>query len=822
MTGNCGRVMLAALLVGAAACASPSNSPDELYRQAEDALRRGELERASDTASRAAGASSSNVTLDTQLRLLRAEIALAQGRPAAADELARPPVPAPLAEGPVDARHAKVLAQVALANRRTDDAAIHLQRAEGVARRVNDSVLLREVLLLDGLRLSAAGDARAQQRTEEAYETARAAGDGYWQAAALNNLALFRFRAFDYDAALTLFQRALQAAREVGAQRFAAASLTNIGPCYYRLGDLGRAREALEEAARIQEAIGARGNLQASLGELGNLAIYEGDTKQAAGFYRRAIALAREHAPSEAARWEGNLAAVLVDGGELDEAAQLNAQASAAREAAGDAAGLAYARLSAGTIALRQGRVAEAEKMLTDATARAGANVDLAWQAAAELGTAANARGDQQQAAKHFEAALAGIEATRAGLRRDHQITFLQPRLRFYRGYVAWLVQQGETDRALDVVESSRLQLLASRFGRAAENIRRVGVASLQRVAQRERAALLSYWITPTESFVWVITQAGAELVKLPREEEIARLVQAYRTFLESGVRDPLETAFAPAEQLYARLVAPALPHTRGATRLIIAPDGPLHAVPFDALVVSGDKPRYWIHDATITIAPSLALLTTASRATSRSTPALLAFGAPDTEVAGLPALPHADDELASVAARHTGVTMISGRDATAEAFTASDPSRFSRIHFAAHAIANPASPLDSAIITAPGPSGARLFARTLLDARLSADLVTISACRGAGARVIAGEGLVGFAWVLLHAGARHVIAGLWDVNDRSTVDLMTNLYAALDGAPAPDAALRSAKLRLLSDPRFKHPYYWAPFATFVGPGASR
>jgi CHAT domain-containing protein len=287
-------------------------------------------------------------------------------------------------------------------------------------------------------------------------------------------------------------------------------------------------------------------------------------------------------------------------------------------------------------------------------------------------------------------------------------------------------------------------------------------------------------------------------------------------------VRDPLRTAFAPAEQLYTMLIAPAVPHMRGATRVIIAPDGPLHAVPFDALVVAGEKPRYWIHDATITIAPSLALLTTASRTVAPSAPTLLAFGAPETEVAGLPALPHADAELTSVAARHSGVTLISGSKATPEAFAASDPSRFSRIHFAAHAIANPASPLDSAIITAPGASGARLLARTLLDARLSADLVTISACRGAGARVIAGEGLVGFAWVLLHAGARHVIAGLWDVNDRSTVDLMTNLYTGLDSAMAPDAALRAAKLRLLADPRFQHPYYWAPFATFVGPGASR
>ena len=824
MIATWGRGALALLLLCTASCATNGASVDALYTEASDALRRGELDRASDAAARAAAelADSPDPTTRTGVALLRAEIALAQGQPQAATELSGV-LPTPLADTPLDARHAKVLAQIALASRRLDEAGVRLARAEMLTRRHGDGALLREVLLLDGLRLSANGDPKARQRTEEAYENARAAGDGYWEAAALNNLGLFRFRAFLYDEALTIFQRALQAARDVGAQRFAAASLTNIGPCYYRLGDLTRARDALEEAARIQEAIGARGNLQASLGELGNLAFFEGDGVQAAELYRRAIALARSHAPTEAARWEGNLAAVLTQAGAWEEADQLNTHAAMAREAAGDAPGVAYARLHAGIIALRQGRVTDAEKLLGDAAARAGGNADLTWEATAELGAVAAATGDGAAAAKHFEAALRGVETTRAGLRRDHQITFLQPRVRFYRRYVEWLVDQGQADAALDVVESSRVQLLASRFGRAAEQSRRGGVAALQRIAARERAALVSYWITPTRSFAWVITAQQRRLVELPAEPGIARLVQAYRTFLESGLRDPLATGFAPAEQLYSLVVAPLVPHMGGVTRVIIAPDGPLHGVPFDALVVPGPQSHYWIHDVTVMIAPSLALLTTAPSGSPAAGSGLLAFGAPEPDVAGLPALVHARAELDALARQRDNVEVIAGVRATPEAFAAAGPAKFARIHFASHAIANAVSPLDSAIVTAPGENGARLLARNLLDARLSADLVTISACRGAGARVIAGEGLVGFAWVLLHAGARHVIAGLWDVNDRSTLDLMTALYAALDRGAVPADALRAAKLRLLAqDSKFRHPFYWAPFEVFVGPGPSR
>jgi CHAT domain-containing protein/Tfp pilus assembly protein PilF len=811
------------LMLGSVACAPARETADALYARATEALRRGELDRASDAARQAAAAvtTSPETPLSVQVSLLRAEIALAQGRPAVAADLAGGSVPASLADTAVDARHSKVLAQIDLSSRRLAEAGTRLARAETLARQHDDGALLREVLLLDGLRLSAGGDPAARPRTEEAYENARAAGDVYWQAAALNNLGLFRFRAFLYDEALTTFERALEAARAVGALRFAAASLTNIGPCYYRLGDLGRARDALEEAARIQEAIGAQGNLQASLGELGNLAFLEGDAVQAATLYRRAIDLARSHAPPDAARWEGNLAAVLAHTGAWAEADELNSQAAAARQAAGDTSGVAYARLNAGIIALRQGRVTEAKAALQDAGARAGDNPDLAWEISAERAAVAASTGDRQAAEQHFEAALQGVESTRAGLRRDHQITFLQPRLRFYRRYVEWLVEQGQTDRALSVVESSRVQMLASQFGRAAEHGRGDSVAALQRVAARERAALLSYWITPTRSFVWVVTPQHRQLVALPAEADIARLVQAYRTFLEAGLRDPVTTGFAPADQLYSMLIAPVVPHLNGATRVIIAPDGPLHALPFDALIVPGPRPRYWIQDVTVSIAPSLTVLATAAPARTTAGSALLAFGAPEPDVPGLPPLQHARAELAALADQGAHVEVIAGGRATPDAFGAASPERFARIHFAAHAVANAASPLDSAILTAPGPTGTRLLARSLLDMRLTADLVTISACRGAGSRIIAGEGLVGFVWVLLHAGARHVVAGLWDVNDRSTLELMTALYAGLDAGAVPADALRDAKLRLLvENSRFRHPFYWAPFEVFIGPGS--
>jgi len=99
----------------------------------------------------------------------------------------------------------------------------------------------------------------------------------------------------------------------------------------------------------------------------------------------------------------------------------------------------------------------------------------------------------------------------------------------------------------------------------------------------------------------------------------------------------------------------------------------------------------------------------------------------------------------------------------------------------------------------------------------LHAQLVTVSACRSAGERAYSGEGLVGFAWAFLRAGASRVVAGLWDVDDRSTADLMDRLYSGIAAGDSAAQALRSAKLALLaSGGNAGKPYYWGPFQLFT------
>jgi CHAT domain-containing protein len=160
----------------------------------------------------------------------------------------------------------------------------------------------------------------------------------------------------------------------------------------------------------------------------------------------------------------------------------------------------------------------------------------------------------------------------------------------------------------------------------------------------------------------------------------------------------------------------------------------------------------------------------------------------------------------------------LTGKNATPTAVLSSHPERFSYLHFATHGTASRLRPLESAIILSPQGDSYKLYARDILQHPLNAELVTISACNGAGIKTYAGEGLVGLSWAFLSAGAHNVIAGLWEVSNASTPQLMDELYKNLRTGQDPASALRNAKLTLVhSSGNYRKPFYWAPFLLYAG-----
>ena len=94
-------------------------------------------------------------------------------------------------------------------------------------------------------------------------------------------------------------------------------------------------------------------------------------------------------------------------------------------------------------------------------------------------------------------------------------------------------------------------------------------------------------------------------------------------------------------------------------------------------------------------------------------------------------------------------------------------------------------------------------------------DLLTLSACDTGlgGGRDAQGREIEGFGVLAQQQGAKAVLATLWRVADQSTSALMAEMYKLREEKKLTKIeALRQAQQSLLSQPRYSHPFYWAPF----------
>ena len=186
--------------------------------------------------------------------------------------------------------------------------------------------------------------------------------------------------------------------------------------------------------------------------------------------------------------------------------------------------------------------------------------------------------------------------------------------------------------------------------------------------------------------------------------------------------------------------------------------------------------------------------------------------------------LPGSRREVAAVA-RLGGadVEVLSGGAATEAAFRREAPRR-RILHLATYGVLNKQNPLFSYVdLAAGGAQDGRLEVHEVFGLDLAADLVVLSACQtglgsGALADVPAGDDWVGLTRAFLHAGAAHVVATLWSVEDWATASLMERFYERYRTSDDPERALAVAQRELLAAPATSHPFYWSAFAT-VGDG---
>ena len=441
------------------------------------------------------------------------------------------------------------------------------------------------------------------------------------------------------------------------------------------------------------------------------------------------------------------------------------------------------------------------------------------------------------------------------------------------------LTEQSQIDGLL-----TRLRELRDRQSNVADRIRQQSprLAALQypqplnstavQAALDPGTVLLSYSVGADKSYVFVLT-AGVGITVHPLgvgEAQLRDEIGRFRAVIgraELGATS-LTGLVDLGRRLYDVLIQPAAGALEKATRVLVVPDGPLHVLPFAALVRGVDVKttraqrdwQYLVEWKPIHVVVSATVYDETrreppNRQAKKQPKTLIAFGDPkyppvasatdekalDSQDAivrsmltrgyRLTPLPATNGEVAAIAELYRGrADRYLGEAATEErAKGVAKDARY--LHFASHGLLDERFPLNSGLaLTIPadvkeGQDNGILQAWEIFErVRIDADLVVLSACETGLGKEMGGEGLVGLTRAFQYAGARSVLATLWSVADETTASLMKRFYGHLRAGRSKDAALRQAQLDLIrgtivvqdEETRTRldasHPFYWAAF----------
>jgi CHAT domain-containing protein len=361
------------------------------------------------------------------------------------------------------------------------------------------------------------------------------------------------------------------------------------------------------------------------------------------------------------------------------------------------------------------------------------------------------------------------------------------------------IATDAESVRGIKVVDAAR-ETLATVAPEAASliSVQKVSIAA---IAARMTAdeSLIDYYVQGDDLFAFVLTGSSVHGTRIAASS-LDEQVRAFREAI--GRRDP--KAAELSRSLYDLLIRPVLSDLKG-SKLTIAPHGILHYLPFAAL---SDGEQMLLGRFSIRLIPSAHTLVYLRTDRPRKPGTILAVGNPDLGNRSLD-LPNAQAEVEQITALFPHSRALVRAQAT-KAAVEELANGFAMLHFATHGRFDAAEPLSSGLYLAKGnePDG-MLRVGDLYSLRWDVDLVTLSACETGLGKVANGDDVIGLTRGFLYAGARSIVASLWEVDDAATAHLMESFYRNLQNNDKREA-LRLAQIETRQ--QFHEPWYWAAF----------
>jgi tetratricopeptide (TPR) repeat protein len=716
-------------------------------------------------------------------------------------------------------------------------AALSGARSEEARQAVEDGLVEWKALRLE----------RAGELFEHALDLAVRAGDLSAEAGAHNGLGLVADYQGQYQEALTEYGRALEVWPRTGEPAMEARTLANRGQLLLMLGQIDKAAESINRALSLLKQGDHR---EVHLHVLDGAGLILHDMKalrRALSTYEKALGLVET--PDEEALFRGRLGTVYRDLENLDQATKELERARSLSHGTGDVRWESFMIADLAHIENMRGRNEEALLLFDQAFDLLEPLTEPLAQSSVLFGRAEVLRdlGRIEEAISSIKRSVSLVEPVRINLINPNQrVTFFSRRQLTFKLYVSLLMEKhrreptaGWDAKAFDVRERSHSRsLLDDVSGESFAETERSTLAEVQRELGAD-CTLLAYDLGERGSFLWVVDKDRITPFDLPPREKVEGAAQrAWEQLSEAGGGPEVETL--------SRMVLPGAARSLLRKCVLVSPDGALHKIPFSWLTARVGRPL--IFDHLVSNVPSGSFLVGHRRKLADRPPAprelaVLADPVFERDEEGRQFLPDSEQSATGrgadvgPAGERLPRLYFSRREARAildlvppaERFEALDfqanrKTALSRelemarlIHISTHHIAGGHPDLSGLVLSRYDEHGRPQdgFVREseIYRRRFLADLVVLSACETGLGPHVQGEGPVGMTRAFLHAGAKRVVVSLWNVDERSTTELMTRFYRnMLKGGLSPAEALRSAQLSMVSDPDFRRSSSWKAF----------
>ncbi|MEZ5072242.1 MAG: CHAT domain-containing tetratricopeptide repeat protein [Bacteroidales bacterium] len=360
--------------------------------------------------------------------------------------------------------------------------------------------------------------------------------------------------------------------------------------------------------------------------------------------------------------------------------------------------------------------------------------------------------------------------------------------------------------------------------------------------------ALIEYVLNDTSLITYVVDRKGinvfTQVVDKEFESECLKFYQIMQgQDFSVNAHDNYKNFVKLGRKLFKVLVEPALAYT-DRTNLIIVPDGAIHYVPFEALLLEDSDSEYinymalpyLIEEYSIGYSHSATMMFEERIKTRSPEHKVLAF-APEyyspyyslDSAAKRQAFLDEDylvplhgiiEEVQSIKATVPSIVYMNS-EATEGNFKR-QAGNFNVLHLAMHTIMRDDNPLNSHLAfttmeVQDTTEDNKLFAYEIYSMKLNAQMAVLSSCNSGYGELKKGEGMMSLARGFIYAGCPSIVMTLWQVSDKSSSELMTSFYQYLKRGKSKQEALRLAKLDYLksADELTSNPYFWSAFVIF-------